>query len=131
MVVALPQAIKQGLCEGQSESVISILFERHLMQLPPGIAHFQVELLLHTEIAVVDEISWANAIDAQKLVAGFETKLLSDGSRLHGIHHRWLGLTGDTVGIECRHRDAGRGLIPQSGDGRFSSVCAGCEPPGQ
>ena len=121
VVVALPQAIKEGLREAKTQTIIGIILEIHLMQLARGIAHLQVKLLINTEVAIINEITRANAVDAHQLITGFESELLSDRPLLNLIHNRRLRLTGHGTGFDRRHRDAGGGLIPHRGKA-FPSV---------
>jgi hypothetical protein len=49
VVVALPEAIEESLAKHQPQSVVCLLFEFNHMKAPPGIFHFEAELLLPTE----------------------------------------------------------------------------------
>ena len=79
MVVALPQAIKQRLGEGKAQTFVSVLFQIHLMDLTGSIQHLEMKLLLHAEVAVINQISRTDAVDAEQLIAGFKTELFADG----------------------------------------------------
>ena len=130
MVVALPQAIEEGLGETKTKTVIGILLEVHLVQGTRGIAHLEVQLLIDTEVAVVDEIARTNAVDAEQLITRLKAQLLADRTRLNLIHHGRLRLAGNGTGFQGRHRDAGGGLIPHRGRA-FPSVCGVKRPPDQ
>jgi hypothetical protein len=77
------------------------------MQPTCGITHLQLKLLLHAEVAVVDQVSRPDTINAEQLISGFEAKLLTNRARFDGIHHRRLGLAGDGILIKGRDRDPG------------------------
>ena len=121
VVVALPQAIEERLREAKTQTIVSIFLQVHLMQNARHVAHLQVKLLINTEVAVIDEIPRANAVDAHQLITWLKSELLSDRPLLNLIHDRRLRLTGHGTGFDRRHRDAGGGLIPHRGQ-TFPSV---------
>ena len=82
-VSALPQAIKQRLGERKPEAIIRILFEFNAMERPCGVLYLEDEILFNGQIAVINQISWANTIDAEQPIAGFEAELLTDRTRFH------------------------------------------------
>ena len=107
MVVALTQPIEERLGESETEAIVGLLFQLHVVQLTGGVTHLELKLLLNAEVAVVDQISWPHTIDAEQLISGFEAKLLTNRARLDAINHRRLGLAGDGIGIKGRDRDPG------------------------
>ena len=52
-----------------------------------------MELLINTEIAVINQIPGADSVDAHQLIAGLKSELLADRPLLNLIDNRWLRLT--------------------------------------
>ena len=85
-VVALTQAIKKGFAELKPQPFIGVFLQLHRMGDTGRIAHLKTQLLINAEIAVVDEISGPDAIDAEQLIPGLEAKVFTDRTRRYGHH---------------------------------------------
>ena len=86
-VVALAQAIEQRLTELKAKAVVGVFFKINLVQVSSGIPHLEVQVLLNTEVAVIDQITGPDAIDTEQLVSRLKPQFLADGARLDGNHN--------------------------------------------
>ena len=92
-VIALTQPVKQGFGEGQPKAVIGILFKFDTMLFSSSILDLKDQLLLHAEVAVIDQVPGTDTIDADQLISGLKPECLPDRACLDGGDDRRLRLT--------------------------------------
>ena len=94
VVIALLEAIEEGLGETQAQPVIEILLQLHPVQGAVGVFDLQGEFLFSHQHLQINQIAGAPAIDAEQAIAGLEAELLGDGAGLHRGHHGGGGQPG-------------------------------------
>ena len=141
VVVALPQAVEQGLTELDPEPVVGILLKAHALAHPLGILHLQGDLLVPKQQLQIDQVARAHAVDGQQPIAGLQAKFLTDRPGFNAGDHRGVR---QALGTGAAFRrvlgrsaggqgDAGRGFLPhglvaEDANG-LNSVCLQLRPP--
>ena len=104
-VVALAQAVEQGVAEPQPQALVQILLQLHHVEAAVGILHLEHQFLLPLQHLHIDQVPGTHAVDAAQPVTGLKAELLGDRAGLHRGDHGGLGLAGG-------RGQAGGGLLP-------------------
>tara|TARA_B100000900_G_C20242684_1_gene578576 strand:- start:233 stop:625 length:393 start_codon:yes stop_codon:yes gene_type:complete len=79
-VGALTKAIKESFGETKPQTIVGILLQLDAMQLTGAVTNLKRQLLLNNEVAVINEISGTDSIDAEQLISWFKSQFLSNGA---------------------------------------------------